>query len=134
MTMKKHNRLEQVDAGGPRRRLTPTAALASALVLTLSGCAITSEWAAPQVAVPATWQQAPAASPADAPQTATITPTANTSWWTTLGDPALSGLIEQALQRNGDMVQAAMRVQRARLVAEQAGSDRLPSVSANVST
>ena len=110
------------------------AALASALVLTLTGCASTSEWAAPQVAVPATWQQAPAASPADAPQTATATLTANPSWWTTLGDPALSGLIEQALQRNGDMVQAAMRVQRARLVADQAGSDRLPSVSANVST
>lgn len=51
-------------------------------------------------------------------------------WWAAFGDPALDHLITEALQRNNGLAAAALRVRQAQLQAEQADSDRLPSLSA----
>ena len=51
-------------------------------------------------------------------------------WWAAFGDPALDRLIAEALRRNNDLAIAALRVRQAQLRAEQADSDRLPSLAA----
>ena len=91
-------------------------ALALAVAM-LSACASTSDYQRPQVKVPDGWQQG-AATPGEA-----LTP-----WWHGLNDPALTQLIQDALARNNNLAQAAIKVRRAQLVAGQAASDQLPSV------
>lgn len=46
-----------------------------------------------------------------------------------MNDPVLVKLIDQALARNNDLAQAALKVQKARLQAGQAASNQLPSLS-----
>ncbi len=87
-------------------------------VAMLSACASSSDYQRPQVKVPEAWQQGPAS-----PQ-ASLTP-----WWLGLNDPRLTRLIQDALARNNNLAQAAIKVRRAQLVAGQAASDQLPSVS-----
>lgn len=95
----------------------------------LAGCA-SSVYQRPALTVPeahasvASAPAASAASAADARVAAALSP-----WWLAFDDPALHTLIRQALARNNDLAQAALRVRRAQLVAGQAASDQLPSVS-----
>lgn len=49
-------------------------------------------------------------------------------WWQDFGDPVLDSLIDEALQRNNDLAAAAILAYQAWLRAEQADSDRLPSL------
>lgn len=51
------------------------------------------------------------------------------AWWLAFDDPALNTLITQVLVVNNDLARAALKVRRAQLVAGQASSDQLPSVS-----
>jgi len=111
-TLRKHsvnrlNKLHGWQCGG--------VALAVAM---LSACASSSDYQRPDVKVPDGWQQGTAA-----PQAA-LTP-----WWQGLNDPTLTRLIQDALARNSDLAQAAIKVRRAQLVAGQAASDQLPSLS-----
>lgn len=98
-------------------------ALALALVaaLTLAGCATPSAHERPALSVPAQFTQGTAT---DAAVAADLSP-----WWLALDDAALPGLIADALRRNNNLAQAAIRVRRAQLVADQAASDRLPELS-----
>ncbi|MBI5927083.1 MAG: efflux transporter outer membrane subunit [Aquabacterium sp.] len=90
-------------------------ALAAAL---LSACAAPGHYARPDVKVPEAWQQG------DAARQAALAP-----WWQGLQDPVLAQLIQDALARNNNLAQAAIKVRRAQLVAGQAASDQLPSLS-----
>jgi multidrug efflux system outer membrane protein len=49
-------------------------------------------------------------------------------WWTIFGDPKLDGLVEQVLQNNWDVKQAAARVLEVRARYVQVRADRFPSV------
>jgi NodT family efflux transporter outer membrane factor (OMF) lipoprotein len=94
----------------------------------LAGCASRSDFRAPELVLPAGWAQGTQAPAAAAPATRdAATPEA---WWQPLQDPQLDQLIRLALQRNNNLAQSALKAQRARLVAGQAASDQLPSVSA----
>ncbi len=95
--------------------LSRTALLAA--TLTLAACASQTGYQRPEVQVPAQWQQG-AGQAGD-----TLSP-----WWQGLNDPVLNGLIKDALARNNNLAQAAIKVRRAQLVAGQAASDQLPSV------
>jgi len=53
------------------------------------------------------------------------------SWWTRLDDPALSYLIDQAVARNLDIVQAQARLRQARESLRQANAAFLPQVNAS---
>jgi NodT family efflux transporter outer membrane factor (OMF) lipoprotein len=55
-------------------------------------------------------------------------------WWRNFGDPALDGLLDQGLERNGDLRMAAMRLQRAELQAALVATSQWPTTGANVST
>lgn len=84
----------------------------------LSACAAPGHYARPDVKVPEAWQQG------DAARQAALAP-----WWQGLQDPVLTQLIQDALARNNNLAQAAIKVRRAQLVAGQAASDQLPSLS-----
>lgn len=99
-------------------------ALAAAL---LSACAAPGHYERPALSVPQAWQQGAAQSEAARP--AALAP-----WWQGLQDPVLAQLIEDALARNNNLAQAAIKVRRAQLVAGQAASDQLPSLSVKGST
>ncbi|HYR26625.1 MAG TPA: efflux transporter outer membrane subunit [Aquabacterium sp.] len=94
-------------------------------VSVLTGCATQTAYQRPDVQVPAGWQQAASAPSESAP----LSP-----WWKGLGDPVLSRLIDEALARNNNLAQAAIKVRRAQLVAGQAASDQLPTLSVKGST
>lgn len=111
-----------------RRRARHWTPVLSAWVaaLALSGCATPSAYQQPDVQVPPRWQQGQGA--------AQGAPLTLSPWWPELQDPALTQLIGDALARNNNLAQAAIKVRRAQLVAGQAASDRLPSVSVGANT
>lgn len=98
---------------------------ASVVVAALSACAShTGSYQRPEVAVPAQWQQGDATADQAARAAQALSP-----WWPALNDPLLTQLIHDALARNNNLAQAAIKVRRAQLVAGQAASDQLPSIS-----
>ncbi len=108
----------------------------------LAGCASRSAFKAPELVQPAGWTAvapvaaasgASGASGASAPTTARD-PATPEAWWQALQDPQLDQLIRLALQRNNNLAQSALKAQRARLVAGQAASDQLPTVSAKTNS
>lgn len=89
----------------------------------LSACAVGPDYRPPQtgaLGVPAAYSQG-AVAPVDEAALAT--------WWTRLGDPTLSGLIDRAVASNLDIVQAQARLRQARESLRQTGADFLPQVS-----
>jgi NodT family efflux transporter outer membrane factor (OMF) lipoprotein len=87
-------------------------------VVLLGGCASQSTYQRPQVAVPASWQQG-------AGQSSDVL----SPWWRDFNDPVLTKLIQDALSKNNNLAQAAVKVRRAQLVAGNAASDQLPTVT-----
>ena len=55
------------------------------------------------------------------------------SWWRAYGDPQLDALMAEALAGSPTYVAARARIRRAEAIAEQAGSSRLPELSADAS-
>jgi len=52
-------------------------------------------------------------------------------WWKVLSDPALDGLVDQAIAGNLDLQQATLRLQAVRIVAGTSDSRFLPEISAS---
>ncbi|WP_312565394.1 TolC family protein, partial [Diaphorobacter sp.] len=52
-------------------------------------------------------------------------------WWKVLADPALDGLVDQAIAGNLDLQQATLRLQAVRIVAGTSDSRFLPEISAS---
>ena len=108
----------------------PRLAVPLAAALALSACATPTAYQRTDVAVPGRFAQSAATLPvaadasADAAARQALSP-----WWLSLGDSDLTALINDALARNNNLAQAALKVRRAQLVAAQAASDQLPSVS-----
>jgi len=103
-------------------------ALAAALALSLTACATHTPYQQPDLAVPGAWEQGSVAQQGAEAGDAAVS-SALSPWWLALNDPTLAALIQDGLARNNDLAQAAIRVRRAQLVAGQAASDQLPSVS-----
>ena len=78
----------------------------------------------PKAAVPESFHQQAAAAGVN-------TETAVANWWTTLGDPELTALIERAVSANLDLKVASSRVLEARATRRVTRSDLLPSVSSS---
>lgn len=107
-------------------RIRPTAlaaVLLAGVAALMAGCATSTSYERPALTVPAAHASASEAG-AGAQATSELSP-----WWLAFDDPALHQLIRDALVRNNDLAQAALRVRRAQLVAGQAASDQLPSVT-----
>ena len=78
----------------------------------------------PKAAVPESFHQKAGAA-------GVSTETAVANWWTTLGDPELTALIERAVSTNLDLKVASSRVLEARATRRVTRSDLLPSVSSS---
>lgn len=88
-------------------------------LLLLSGCAglIRTPYHRPDVELPPQWEHG-----------GDNTRATEDRWWTAFNDPALDRLVAEALERNTNLAIAALRVRQAQLRAEQADSNRLPSL------
>ncbi len=102
---------------------TPTTLLAALL---LTGCAaVGPNYAAPELATPASWRGATAAQVTAAP----TAPADLATWWRQIDDPTLTGLVEQALQTSLDLRAAQAKLREARARRALAGAELLPMVS-----
>ena len=107
-----------------------TSLLALTAALVLSGCAsLNTPYTAPATTAPAQWVHTGANGSATQPAVDSTTP-----WWHSFNDPQLGTLISTALERNNDLAAAAWRVRQARLQADMAASDLLPTPSASLSS
>lgn len=84
----------------------------------LNGCGLHSTYSRPEIDLLPTWSQAPDSRPANVDL-----------WWQRFEDDQLNQLIDEVLQRNNDLAAAALQLRKARLQAELAESDRLPSLA-----
>ncbi|WP_308814671.1 TolC family protein, partial [Serratia marcescens] len=102
-------------------KILSSLALSLAALLT-AGCgnALKSDYRAPQVNYPASWQHAA--------ENATPTPFD----WRDFHDPELDRWLQQVMASNNDLAVAVLRVYRARLEAERVGISTAPDVSASL--
>src|SRR4051812_12288608 len=90
----------------------------AAVLLSLSGCMVSSvSPEKPELPLPSALP-APAASTVDLPD----------PWWTLFGDATLNSLIEEALAHNTDVAVAAARVDQARALLRISNANRAPTV------
>lgn len=99
--------------------------LGTALVLVLTGCAITEPRTRVHIDMPSAFTEAPASNAAEARELAT-------AWWLGFGSPQLTSLIEEALIGSSDLRIAAERITQAELALRVAGASLLPSVGVDV--
>lgn len=110
--------------GSARNSLAARAVPAVLLALALGGCSVFG--GAPKVPehaipLPADWSD----------QGDAVAAYDDAKYWDALGDPALSALVEQALNQNLDLAQSATRLAQAREALTQARASFLPQVNAS---
>ena len=105
-------------------RIGPVATVALCLSL-LTGCALGPNYKRPVVDMPPAYRTdtTPEATPVDAASLADL------PWWEVFQDPALKGLIEEALANSYDMRIVAARVEQARYAVGVTRADLLPQAS-----
>ncbi len=104
-------------------RLSPTA-LALAVSLSLSGCAIGPDFFRPATPLPESY-----------PEVATNPSAAvDARWWMLFNDATLNQLVEQGRQNNADLRQAVARVDQAAAITREAGASFLPEIDGSFST
>lgn len=101
--------------------------LTSALLAFLGGCAVGPDYVAPEFDMPAAW--------AGAPQDMQVKVRADAlaEWWTLFDDPALVGLVKQAVSNSPDLEIALARVREARAQQGVVRADLIPGIDASSS-
>ena len=89
------------------------------LLLLAAGCSTTAEYERPAVELPAAWK-------ASAPRFAE-----DGRWWRIYGDAQLEALVQEAFEKNLDLVVAAARVDEARALVGEAESGTFPTIDAS---
>ncbi|MHB8286504.1 MAG: TolC family protein, partial [Caulobacteraceae bacterium] len=96
------------------------AALAAASLAALAGCMVGPTYKAPELALGASFHNAPAVAARAAPVVAADV------WWSGFKDPLLTQAVQRALAQNLDLEQARARVLQSRAVAKAAGAALYP--------
>ncbi|MDD3030456.1 MAG: efflux transporter outer membrane subunit [Alphaproteobacteria bacterium] len=96
-------------------------ALPSLVLLAGCGSLTTTDYARPDIEMPALWQ-----SPVRTASGVTLS-----AWWETFNDPVLNRLVDEALAKNNDLAAAALKVKAAKLAADLAWDQNLPDLSAS---
>ena len=109
---------------GPHRRGDRIAI--AACVFLLSGCAVGPNYVRPVTPEPAAWSARSAGESSSPADDATIA-----TWWTLLGDPLLTELVQSAVTQNPGVLEARGRVRQARAQRQVARADFLPTVKAS---
>lgn len=107
--------------------MTRTLSLALA-TLALSGCAVGPAYVSP---VPAAPSQTPFQEAGKSPAFTGDQPPGE--WWSLFGDPALDGLVKEALAANTDLRVASANLAQARAVLRETRAGRLPTTSIGAS-
>ncbi len=105
----------------PLRQRAATAWLGSMLALGLAGCEVGPGYHAPAESL-TDFRNAAVVEARKAPP-----PPRLDDWWTGFNDPALTRIVQRALDQNLDLAAALARVQQARAVAHAAGAQLLPT-------
>ena len=100
------------------------------LSLTLAGCKVGPDYHPPSTAVDGSFEPLPGKASAQ-PYALTSSSSETAEWWTTLNDPVLNSLIEQAVKANHDLRLAAARVREARARRAVVGAGQYPSMDVN---
>lgn len=101
-----------------------------ALLAILAGCAVSTPYQRPDVALPGQWSKP--ASVATSVATEVAVSTVAGDWWKQFGRIELNQLIEQALAANHDLAAAVSRIQQARAAAGIAAASSLPSANLSI--
>ena len=112
----------------PHARVTPARAGALAAAALLGGCVMGPDFRRPETTPPASWAGA-ASAPADLPSKPVARAFDGRRWWSVFKDPALDGLVDEAVRQNIDLQTAALRIEEARAQRGGAAAQGLPSVS-----
>ncbi|MEH6755888.1 MAG: efflux transporter outer membrane subunit [Parasphingorhabdus sp.] len=96
------------------------------LGLSMAGCAVGPDYAAPAQSVPIATSTLP-----DAPELSQASP--DPYWWRAFGDPLLNQLVAGAVANNADLEAAAARIEQARALRAVAVGGGRPNVAANSS-
>jgi outer membrane protein TolC len=121
--------------------------LAAACAVVPCACTVGPNFTPPKAQTPAVWHDmtrtaANAGSPsasasANRPAAPRSTPNPSADpdphWWHSFGDPVLDSLVERALAGNPDLQEAVLRIEEARVQAQQAAAQGLPNVRASAS-
>ena len=103
-----------------RRALVALPVLVAVIV---SGCRVGPEYKRPDLAPPPNYRGAPATTAAES--------MADVPWWQVFDDPALQGLVRDAIANNPDLRLAVARVSEARALAGVAKSFLYPDINLN---
>lgn len=106
-----------------------TILLTCAAAALLTGCSLIPDYARPDAPVSQSWPQGPGYGAAAAAKPDAPTP-AETTWKKFFVDPALQGLIQQALDNNRDLKVAALNIEVARASYRITESALVPNISA----
>lgn len=120
--------------------------LGAVMALLITGCAVGPDYHQPQLDLPGKWNATQTALNATVIDAQNATAAANATaheaeprltdlkkWWTSLGDPILNKLINEAVKGNLDVASAQARVREARGTYRQAGGVLLPQVDGGAS-
>lgn len=97
-------------------------------VAVLSACSLIPDYQKPELPVPQAWRQ-PSTTEVENVRSDTHSPTIR--WKAFFTDPALQGLIQQALENNRDLRVATLNIEVARATYQVSRADLLPKVDAN---
>lgn len=95
-------------------------------LIVLTGCAVGPDYKKPQADLDAQFHQLRHDAGLSSDRPADLA-----HWWTTLGDPALNSLIDQALAQNLDLRDAASRLREARALRKGASGQWFPTLNAS---
>ncbi|MDD2308100.1 MAG: efflux transporter outer membrane subunit [Desulfuromonadaceae bacterium] len=94
----------------------------------LPGCVVGPDYRTPVITTPPAWQGGLSGGLKNgANESAQLA-----RWWQTLGDPLLSGLVDEAAANNLDLKLAGARLRETRARRDVSGTDRLPAIKAGV--
>jgi NodT family efflux transporter outer membrane factor (OMF) lipoprotein len=107
----------------------PAGLVALAAVLELAGCMVGPRYAGPPASTLGPYHNQLVAEAESSDQS----PAPLDVWWLAFRDPALTRIVQRALEQNLDLAAAMTRVDRARAVARELGARELPSANAEAS-
>jgi len=107
-------------------RRAATLATSIAMMFGLAACAVGPDYHAPDAAMPQSYQHAAGLAAVNDVRP----PVSLDAWWDGFNDPALTTIVQRALDQNLDMAASVARVEQARAAANFAGAQLLPQGNA----
>lgn len=105
------------------KNLRKSVGMSAVLISLLAGCAVSTPYQRPDVAMPTTWNT----------EAAKAGSVVTSDWWKQFGNTELNQLMEQALAANHDLAAAVSRIEQSRAAAGGVAANRYPTVGVSAS-